>query len=62
MRFLLPEIYYIVLDFLQGMGASFLFLLRLLRYTPKALLRWRIVWLQIYSVGAMSLTLIMVSG
>jgi len=62
MRFLLHEIYYIALDFLQGMGASFLFLLRLLSYTPKALLRWRIVWLQIYSVGAMSLVLIMVSG
>ena len=36
MRFLLREIYYIVLDFLQGMGASCLFLFRLLRYTPTA--------------------------
>ncbi|MGH8398189.1 MAG: lipid asymmetry maintenance ABC transporter permease subunit MlaE [Gammaproteobacteria bacterium] len=59
---LLRELYYILLDFLQGLGACLLFLLRLLRCTPAALLRWRIIWQQIYSVGAMSLVLIMVSG
>ncbi|MGB9428766.1 MAG: lipid asymmetry maintenance ABC transporter permease subunit MlaE [Gammaproteobacteria bacterium] len=59
---LLRELYYILLDFLQGLGACWLFLFRLLRYTPAALLRWRIIWQQIYSVGAMSLVLIMVSG
>ncbi|MGH8308024.1 MAG: lipid asymmetry maintenance ABC transporter permease subunit MlaE [Gammaproteobacteria bacterium] len=59
---LLRELYYILLDFLQGLGACWLFLFRLLRCTPAALLRWRIIWQQIYSVGAMSLVLIMVSG
>ncbi|MGH8292385.1 MAG: lipid asymmetry maintenance ABC transporter permease subunit MlaE [Gammaproteobacteria bacterium] len=59
---LLREVYYILLGFLQGLGACWLFLFRILRYTPAALLRWRIIWQQIYSVGAMSLVLIMVSG
>ncbi|MDE2140746.1 MAG: lipid asymmetry maintenance ABC transporter permease subunit MlaE [Gammaproteobacteria bacterium] len=59
---LLRELYYILLGFLQGLGACWLFLFRILRYTPGALLRWRIVWQQIYTVGAMSLVLIMVSG
>ncbi|MGA9854144.1 MAG: lipid asymmetry maintenance ABC transporter permease subunit MlaE [Gammaproteobacteria bacterium] len=62
MRGLLRELYYILLGFLQGLGACWLFLFRILRYTPAALLRWRIIWQQIYSVGAMSLVLIMVSG
>lgn len=59
---LLSELYYVLLGFLQGLGACWLFLFRILRYTPAALLRWRIIWQQIYSVGAMSLVLIMVSG
>ncbi|MDE2345379.1 MAG: ABC transporter permease, partial [Gammaproteobacteria bacterium] len=59
---LLREMYYILLDFLQSMGACWLFLLRILRCIPGALLRWRIIWQQIYSVGAMSLVLIMMSG
>ncbi len=59
---LLRELYYIMLDFLQSMGACWLFLFRLLGYIPAALLRWRIIWQQIFSVGAMSLVLIMVSG
>lgn len=59
---LLRELYYILLGFLQGLGACWLFLFRILRYMPAALLRWRIIWQQIYSVGAMSLVLIMVSG
>lgn len=59
---LLSEVYYVLLGFLQGLGACWLFLFRILRYTPAALLRWRIIWQQIYSVGAMSLVLIMVSG
>lgn len=59
---LLRELYYIGLGFLQGLGACWLFLFRILRHTPVALLRWRIIWEQIYSVGAMSLVLIMVSG
>lgn len=59
---LLRELYYIGLGFLQGLGACWLFLFRILWHTPRALLRWRIIWEQIYSVGAMSLVLITVSG
>jgi phospholipid/cholesterol/gamma-HCH transport system permease protein len=59
---LLREAYYIVLDFLQMLGASGLFLLRLIRLTPQSLLRPRLIFQQVFSVGAMSLVLIMVSG
>ena len=59
---LLREAYYIALEFLERMGGSCLFLLRLLRYTPAAFMRWRLIIQQIYSVGAMSLVLIMISG
>ena len=59
---MLREAYYIVLGFLEMLGASGLFLLRLLRYTPAALLRPRLILQQIFSIGAMSLVLIMVSG
>ncbi|HET7650581.1 MAG TPA: lipid asymmetry maintenance ABC transporter permease subunit MlaE [Gammaproteobacteria bacterium] len=59
---LLREAYYIVLDFLQMLGASGLFLLRLIKFTPQSLLRPRLIFQQVFSVGAMSLVLIMVSG
>src|ERR1700684_3903065 len=44
------------------LGAFVLFLLRLIQLTPQALIRPRLVFLQIFSVGALSLVLIMVSG
>lgn len=62
MMSLLREMYYIVLGFLEGFGACWLFLFRILRYTPSALMRPGLVFQQIYSVGAMSLVLIIVAG
>ncbi len=59
---LLREAYYIVLGFLEMLGASGLFLLRLLRYTPAALKRPSLIFQQVFNIGAMSLVLIMVSG
>jgi phospholipid/cholesterol/gamma-HCH transport system permease protein len=59
---LLREMYYILLGFLEGFGACWLFLFRILRYTPAAIMRPRLIFQQIYSVGAMSLVLLMVAG
>ncbi|MGE5626052.1 MAG: lipid asymmetry maintenance ABC transporter permease subunit MlaE [Bacillota bacterium] len=59
---LLREAYYIVLGFLEMLGASGLFLLKLLRFTPQALTRPALIFQQVFNVGAMSLVLIMVSG
>jgi phospholipid/cholesterol/gamma-HCH transport system permease protein len=59
---LLREAYYIVLEFLEMLGACVLFLVRLIRLTPQSLLRPRLIFQQIFSVGGMSLVLIMVSG
>ncbi|HEX2668498.1 MAG TPA: lipid asymmetry maintenance ABC transporter permease subunit MlaE [Gammaproteobacteria bacterium] len=61
MKFL-REPYYILLDFLEMLGASGLFLLHLLRYTPHALRRPGLIFQQVFTIGAMSLVLIMVSG
>ena len=59
---LLREAYYILLGFLEMLGACGLFLLRLLRYTPQALRRPGLIFQQVFNIGAMSLVLIMVSG
>jgi len=59
---LLREAYYILLGFLEMLGACGLFLLRLLRYTPHALRRPGLIFQQVFNIGAMSLVLIMVSG
>lgn len=59
---LLREAYYIVLGFLEMLGACGFFLVRLLKLTPQSLLRPRLIFQQVFSVGAMSLVLIMVSG
>jgi phospholipid/cholesterol/gamma-HCH transport system permease protein len=59
---LLREAYYILLGFLEMLGACGLFLLRLLRYTPGALRRPGLIFQQVFNIGAMSLVLIMVSG
>ncbi|HEV2212894.1 MAG TPA: ABC transporter permease, partial [Gammaproteobacteria bacterium] len=59
---LLREAYYILLGFLQMLGASGLFLMKLLRATPQALTRPALIFQQVFNVGAMSLVLIMVSG
>ena len=59
---LLREAYYIVLGFLEMLGASGIFLLKLLRFTPQALRRPSLIFQQVFNVGAMSLVLIIVSG
>lgn len=59
---LLREAYYIILGFLQMLGASGLFLFRLATFTPRALTRPGLILQQVFNVGALSLVLIMVSG
>ncbi|HEX6930064.1 MAG TPA: lipid asymmetry maintenance ABC transporter permease subunit MlaE [Gammaproteobacteria bacterium] len=50
------------LDFFTSFGAAFIFLLRLLADTPRALLRPRLILHQVHVVGANSLVLIMMAG
>ncbi len=52
----------IVLDFLRGAGRANLFLAAVLAAVPAALLRWRLWWHQVYSIGQLSLVIIVVSG
>ena len=50
-------------DFVQTFGASQLFLLRLLAYSPRAMLRRPgLILEQIYATGSLSLLIIMISG
>jgi phospholipid/cholesterol/gamma-HCH transport system permease protein len=50
-------------DFVQTFGASQLFLLRLLAYSPRAVVqRPQLVLEQIYATGSLSLLIIMISG
>ncbi|MCP1726473.1 phospholipid/cholesterol/gamma-HCH transport system permease protein [Natronospira proteinivora] len=48
--------------FLQTLGAMTWFLLRLLRETPSALLRFGLIWQQLYRLGAHSLLIIGISA
>ena len=59
---LLREAWYILLGFLEMLGACGLFLVRLIRCTPDALRRPNLIFQQVFTIGAMSLVLIMVSG
>jgi phospholipid/cholesterol/gamma-HCH transport system permease protein len=59
---LLREAYFIILGFMEMLGACGLFLLRLIRLTPQALMRPMLILQQVFNVGAMSLVLISVSG
>jgi phospholipid/cholesterol/gamma-HCH transport system permease protein len=60
---LLREIAATFLDFLRTFGAMWLFFLRLLQYSPAALLkRFPLVAYQVYNAGALSIVIIMVSG
>ena len=52
----------IATDFLRGAGRATLFLGVVLSAVPGALLRWRLWWAQVYSVGVLSLVIIVVSG
>ena len=49
-------------EFFTSFGAAFLFLLRLLADTPRALLRPGLIFRQVHVVGANSLVLIMMAG
>jgi phospholipid/cholesterol/gamma-HCH transport system permease protein len=51
-----------VREFLEALGAHFIFFLRLLLGTPGGLMRPGLVAAQIYAVGAQSLVLIMTAG
>ncbi len=59
---LLREAYYIILGFLQMLGAAGFFLAQMLRHVPKALMRPRLIFQQVFNVGAMSLVLILIAG
>ncbi len=52
----------IVLDFLRGGGRAVLFLGAVAAAIPAALLRFRLCWHQLYSIGQLSLVIIVVSG
>src|ERR1700723_1013995 len=47
---------------IEQLGAVTLFLLRLLAYTPRALLRFELIGRQIFNSGALLLVIIMLSG
>lgn len=49
-------------DFVQTFGASQIFLARLIAYSPRALLRPRLIAEQVYSTGSLSLVIMMISG
>ena len=49
-------------SFLRILGDMALFLLRLVVYTPRGLLRFRLVVHQVHNTGALSLVIIMISG
>jgi phospholipid/cholesterol/gamma-HCH transport system permease protein len=49
-------------EFLGGVGRSFLFLLSLIAGLPSALLRPRLIAQQIYVLGVLSMTIIVISG
>ena len=51
-----------VLTFLQGAGRATLFLAQVLAAVPSALARFRLVVVQVYSAGVLSLPIIVVSG
>ena len=49
-------------EFLGGVGRSFLFLLSLIAGLPSALLRPRLIAQQMYVLGVLSMTIIVISG
>jgi phospholipid/cholesterol/gamma-HCH transport system permease protein len=60
---MLRDIYQTFVEFVRTFGALQLFFLQLLRYSPRVLfLRFRLVVLQVYATGAVSIIIIAVSG
>ena len=63
MNRLFVDLWYAFRNFLETFGAMQLFLLRILAYSPKTLFtRFRLISHEIYSIGAMSLVIILVCG
>ena len=62
MRALVRDLTWQFQDFLRTFGSLQLFLLRLITYTPRALLRPGLIIAQIYNAGARSLVIIMTCG
>lgn len=56
------EIAYAMREFVQSFGASQVFLIRLIMYSPGAVLRPGLVIKEIYNTGVLSLTIIMTCG
>ncbi|MGH8480949.1 MAG: ABC transporter permease, partial [Nevskiaceae bacterium] len=52
----------VIVDFLRGAGRATLFFMQVLAAVPVALTRLRLVWQQVYSVGVLSMVIIVVSG
>ncbi len=59
---LIRELWESLIDALEGLGAVTRFLLRLIAYSPRALLRFDLIVQQIFNSGALSLVIIMLSG
>ena len=59
---LIRELWNNLIDSLQGLGAITRFLLRLIAYSPRALLRVDLIVQQIFNSGVLSLVIIMLSG
>ena len=60
---MLRDLYNTLREFLRTFGAMNLFFLRLLRHTPATFVkRFRLIVLQIYNAGALSIVIIMVCG
>lgn len=62
MMAIVREVINAIMGFFAGFGATQIFLFRLLRTTPAALLRPRLVVHQVYAVGARTLVLIIMAG
>ena len=58
----MKQLFLPLINFLRGTGRATLFLFSIIAALPSALARPRLVAQQIYSVGAMSLTIIAISG
>ena len=59
---LIRELWESLIDSLEGLGAVTRFFLRLVAYSPRALLRFDLIVQQVFNSGALSLVIIMLSG
>ncbi len=59
---LIKELWASLLESLEGLGDVTRFLLRLIAYSPRALVRFDLIVRQVFNSGALSLVIIMLSG